>query len=209
MFSLKRLTASCPFSTCSTTAPWAVKSSVAISAFSRLSSASRMRMPSKRYSSFGASKTGAGAVLSSQSFISNSNENSAPVPRALFKWMVSPICSMILLLIGSPNPVPWLLEDDVPSCSNAWKIRSCASGAMPMPLSFTMKRKRAELPLLEISCTISSIRPPSGVNLTAFPPRFTRTCFKRIESAIRLSWHTCLSRIQVIFFMSACARIIL
>ena len=42
---------------------------------------------------------------------------------------------------GQAHPVPRTCACRVSSCSNAWKILTCLSGGMPMPVSVTANRR--------------------------------------------------------------------
>src|SRR6476469_4937042 len=57
------------------------------------------------------------------------------------------------------------------ACSNSRKIRCCASGAMPMPVS----RTRKEISLGQMPGSTISATPPVEVNFIALPARLSST----------------------------------
>ena len=67
------------------------------------------------------------------------------------------------------------------ACTKASKIRACWSGAMPMPVSSTVKTKWAE-PATATDAPTRRSTCPRDVNLTAFPTRFTRIWRSRTMS---------------------------
>ena len=77
-------------------------------------------------------------------------------------------------LDARPFALGALVEEivELPSaCSNSWKMRACASGAMPMPVSRTWK-------LTSPACAPGSATiatPPRSVNFTALPARLSST----------------------------------
>ena len=98
---------------------------------------------------------------------------------ALYTSIVPPCISTRDLLIANPSPSPpncCVIE--LSACSKALKIRPCASGSIPIPLSFT-----------SATTSFSSrrqwmlARPPCGANLMAFFNRFQKTCWRRGTSA--------------------------
>jgi hypothetical protein len=61
-----------------------------------------------------------------------------------FSWlstqMLPPINSTSRREIDSPNPVPpYLRVIEVSACENSWKMRPTLPGAMPIPVSATLK----------------------------------------------------------------------
>ena len=66
------------------------------------------------------------------------NQNVEPLPNSLFTPILPPNCSMMLLLMESPSPVPCTKEFSLMKRS---KTLLQASGAMPMPVSATYTRK--------------------------------------------------------------------
>ena len=74
-----------------------------------------------------------------------------------------------------PRPVPPKRRD---VDSSAWvklsKMRACASGAMPMPVSRTenLRRTRLSVSPCEVTCTVTL---PRSVNFTALPARLMIT----------------------------------
>ena len=106
--------------------------------------------------------------------------NVAPCARrALEPRCVPPMRSTMRREIASPRPVPPNLRVVPPSaCSNSSKMRACASGAMPMPVSRTAKRDLARR--APGSTTIAT--PPCSVNFTALPARLSSTWRSRAAS---------------------------
>src|SRR3989441_955524 len=123
-------------------------------------------------------ETGAGAAAPTLEGVSGSeNEKVLPRPTTLSTQMRPPCSSTRRFASASPSPVP-SLPRAVLVCSNSWKMRKMSSGAMPGPVSFTAKNTCPSL-----RRALTSTRPRSGVNFTAFDRRFTRTCFTFRSSA--------------------------
>jgi PAS domain S-box-containing protein len=82
-----------------------------------------------------------------------------------------------LMARPSPDPPYWRAMCSS-ACSNSRKIRCCASGAMPMPVSRTMKLiSFGQMPGSTIKAT-----PPREVNFTALLARLSSTCRSRAAS---------------------------
>ncbi len=103
----------------------------------------------------------------------------APAPGALSTVMRPPMRSTMRCEMASPSPVPPCRRVAPPSaCSNSWKMRACASGAIPMPVSRTRNvTVSGALPGSTVTET-----PPVSVNFTALPARFISTWRNRAPS---------------------------
>ena len=114
--------------------------------------------------------------------------------------------------MAMPRPVPGTrLVVELTSRLNGSKTWSTNSGAMPMPLSVTTKRRCTAPGVVLGSCWISKqTRPPSGVYLTALPSRLSSTWFSRRRSATTVSVRRPRVRITKVWFLAwACgARIV-
>ncbi|MNS96021.1 hypothetical protein D3C72_1303020 [compost metagenome] len=87
-----------------------------------------------------------------------------------------------------PRPVPPKRRVvDVSAWAKAEKIASCTSGAMPMPVSRTLKHSTAASPS-RLSRALVSSTVPCVVNLMALLVRLTSTCSSR--SASPITWST-------------------
>src|SRR5512140_343769 len=105
--------------------------------------------------------------------------NVDPFPSSLFNVMPPPRSSASLREIDSPRPAPpYLRDSESSSCVKSSNTRACWSAAMPIPVSATAIDSRPE----RRSCCADSCTPPSWVNFTALPTRFTRICFTRWRS---------------------------
>ena len=87
-------------------------------------------------------------------------------------------------VMARPSPVPpkrRLVEPSI--CWKAWKMRSCCSGGMPMPVSRTVKRmiSRPSPSVLSTRPMLSSTSPCS-VNLRALDSRLRRIWCRRTRS---------------------------
>ena len=109
-----------------------------------------------------------------------------PTPGVLSTQILPPIISTRRLLIVSPRPVPPNLRVILVSAwvngRNSLSISFCD---IPMPVSFTEKRKMTPslISLASVTLTITS---PCWVNLTALPARLISTWLSRSGSPI--SW---------------------
>jgi len=74
--------------------------------------------------------------------------------------------------------------------SSAWvkfsKMRSCASGAMPIPVSVTSTRRRTAVSVRSVAST-AMVMPPRWVNFSALPTRLSRISCNRRASPCRSS----------------------
>ena len=105
--------------------------------------------------------------------------NVLPSPASDSTQIRPPINSTICFEIESPSPVPpysLVVEDS--ACVNFWKIASCLSRGIPIPVSATEK---CRIPGLSPGTTRIATTPVS-VNLMAFDTRFTSTRCNRLES---------------------------
>ena len=110
---------------------------------------------------------------------------SDPRPGSLCTISSPPMRRHSFRLIASPSPVPPNCRVvDVSAWVKASKMRSCWSGAMPMPVSRTENRSVwAEPPAAATSWkpTVTTTS-PSIVNFIALPMMFTSTCLIRSRS---------------------------
>ena len=83
-----------------------------------------------------------------------------------------------------PSPVPfWESLLRLRSCVKASKTCSANSLVIPQPVSAIDTVSTASFPdAYTASCTFMVMRPPSGVNFTAFDRMFMRTCDRRTSS---------------------------
>ncbi len=101
--------------------------------------------------------------------------------------MRPPISSTSWALIVSPRPVPPKRRlVDASAWTKAPKICHCCSGAMPMPVSVTVKRSAAS-PSTTTSRATSTSMWPASVNLIALPTRLRITWRSRPASPISAS----------------------
>lgn len=70
----------------------------------------------------------------------------------------------------SPRPVPpWLRVDELSACSNASKMRPCASSGMPTPVSSTSMKICDSA-----AATVRIVMSPPVVNLAALATRLSK-----------------------------------
>ena len=172
-------TACCPFSTQTHTKPFDRKKVSIIMVLVRLSSTISARNPwQSSLCVLVDSKTPASHGLSS-----SSTTNLVPMHSWLCTVMPPPMCSEICFTIASPKPVPpkrRVVEDS--ACSNGLKIRFCASGLMPIPVSFTLM---VSLVLSLCTCSANSTSTkPRSVNFTALLSKLNNTWRKRALSLL-------------------------
>ena len=156
----------------STKKPSSCNNSIAISAFSSLSSASKILLPliSAVLGCFSCS-------LYTSSFDTVSSEivtvNFVPTSWLLSALMFPPISSISDFTIGRPSPVPTtLFSVDVCSLENSSNIWGRYSSLIPIPVSSQIKQYCAILSSDAISLTVTWIDFPLGVYLTALPTIF-------------------------------------
>ena len=114
--------------------------------------------------------------------------NSLPWPWRLCRRSEPPIRLTSWRQMVRPRPVPPKRRVvDVSAWEKAEKIVSCTSGAMPMPVSRTLKRSTAASPS-RLSSELNSSTVPCAVNLMALLVRLTSTCSSR--SASPSTWST-------------------
>src|SRR5215211_3500043 len=106
------------------------------------------------------------------------NPKVLPTPTSLSTQIRPPCNSTIRLDRVSPRLVPSVEGAVRPPCWKASKIRSRSSAATPTPVSETVTSTS-----LGSARARTSMRPPSGVNFTAFDSRLTITCLTRSSSA--------------------------
>ena len=103
----------------------------------------------------------------------------APSPGTLSTVRSPPIARARSRLMASPSPDPSLVRvSPVESCTNGWKIASCALAGMPGPVSRTCRHACAPS---TPACTRTV--PPAGVNLSALDSRLSTICSTRSRSA--------------------------
>src|ERR1019366_5232161 len=107
---------------------------------------------------------------------------SEPFPGSLRTEISPPIRRHILRLMARPKPVPpYFRVVEASPWEKAWNSRVCCSGAMPMPVSFTLTTSHSLGPAR--SRRASTETSPSLVNLHALATRLSRLWRKRVRSA--------------------------
>src|SRR5262249_4436985 len=95
-----------------------------------------------------------------------------PLPTSLSTQILPPCNSTNFFASVNPRPVPSLFRASaVPTWRNSSKTFAWSSGEIPIPVSLT------EISTEPSAClALIPIRPPSGVNLTAFDSKLRRIC---------------------------------
>src|SRR5262249_51450784 len=96
--------------------------------------------------------------------------NVDPLPISLVSQIRPPCSSTNFLASVRPSPVPSRFRAaSVPTWRNSSKTVAWSSGAIPMPVSLT-----ATSTAPSTGAAVTPMRPPSGVNFTAFESRLSR-----------------------------------
>ena len=105
----------------------------------------------------------------------SSSENAEPVPSVLSARSVPPMSSTRPFDSARPSPVPSIDPSGTSRRSNGVKSRCIRSGAMPGPVSVTVRRHRPDG-----AASHETVTAPSGrLYLTALERRFSSTCCSR------------------------------
>src|SRR5215217_1183925 len=99
-------------------------------------------------------------------------ETCVPVA-GLLSTQMRPPCMMIkLLVINKPSRAPWEVGIVEGTLENSSKIFVKCSGAIPQPVSLMHTRIMSP----SVTSTVTVMAPRGGVNFTALPIRFHKTC---------------------------------
>ena len=102
------------------------------------------------------------------------NQKVLPCPGVLSTPIVPPMAAVRRWEMARPKPVPpYFRVVESSAWENAWNRRPWASGAMPMPVSVTVKRSSV-VSAVASSRVVRTTTSPCAVNFTALPTRLVR-----------------------------------
>ena len=167
--------ASAPAATPSARRPHAVSISTRILRLVALSSTTSTRRPRSAAASIRSPRAPPSGARSRRSV----TWKVLPRPGSLSTQMRPPMSSTSCEAMASPRPVPpWRRVMEPSTWTNAPKIISCFSRAMPIPVSLTVTCS-ATSSAASCSTPTRTTTSPSSVNLMALPTRFATTCRRR------------------------------